>query len=74
MEKQSGFLKKGNSAAAIAAQSEAGIRQALDELMHQEFPSAGVLPLMQRAYLINWMARDPVIQSRMQNYLRRTLR
>jgi hypothetical protein len=57
----------------IAAKRDSAVQQALGELIQKEFPAAGALPPVQRAYLVDWMAKDPLIQSRMVSYLQRTL-
>ena len=52
---------------------ETVVRQALDELLTNEVPGTASLHGTDRTQLTGWMAQDPIIQSRMLNFLDRTL-
>jgi hypothetical protein len=49
------------------------IRNALAEVLERDVPAARKLTREHRAALIDWMAEDPLIQSRVTNHLERTL-
>ena len=55
------------------SQCELATRQALDEMLEKEFPLAESLQPAQRAQVVDWMSRDPMIQARTRAYLERTL-
>ena len=52
---------------------EAVIRAALAEVLEQDVPVAKSLTHADRARLIDWMADDPLIQTRVTSHLERTL-
>jgi hypothetical protein len=49
------------------------IRAALSEVLERDVPGAKVLSKEDRARLIDWMADDPLIQTRVTNHLERTM-
>jgi hypothetical protein len=52
---------------------DAAVQDALEEMMKREFPAADALTPVERGQLAGWMAQDPMIRTRMVNYLERTL-